>query len=219
MKIKAILGLMMLLTSASQAVVLITLTENPTTGPVVKTSTLSPVLDGRLVRIGTFDLQPLANSTFAQLAATFHEFSTTQMGHATNPNTGRINKTNIAGTVGTTGLLGSDDPDSFFVGKKIYIWIYNANSVDSAVDQGVFGSATASDTFKDQPSAFSMSMTRFTLAFGTFADGVPLNTASSTAGAPSANGPSLVLAGPVPEPGTSVFLLLGVLGMAFRRRK
>ena len=219
MKIKAILGLILILTSASQAAVVITLTENPSTGPVFKTSALSPVADGRLVRLGTFDVQPPANSTFAQLAATFHEFSTTQIGHSGAPNTGRMNKLNIAGTIGTTGPGGVDDPDSFFVGKKIYIWVYDSNSLNTAVGQGVFGSATSTDTFKDQGTTFSMSITRFTLAFGTFADGVPANTASSTAGAPAANGPSLILAGPVPEPGTSVFLLLGVLGMAFRRRK
>lgn len=206
-----------LLSAKLNAAVILTLTESPTSGPTFKTSTLSPVADGSLVRIGTFDALPPANSTFAQLALIFHEFSTTTIGHSGAPNTGRINRAGITGTIGTTGPLGTDDPDSFFVGKKVYIWVFNSTSADPLVDQGVFGSSTATDTFKDQATSFSVSMTHMALGFGTFLPGDATATTSSTASAP---GGSLVLGGsPVPEPSSLVFLFVGLVATVTKRRR
>ena len=210
MNLKTILGVTLLAVSPVTAAVTITLTENPTTGAQFQTSAGSPVLDGRLIRIGTFASDPLVGATFDTLSTAFSEFGTTTMGHASNVNSGRVNKASIAGST----LVPVDIPDSFFVGKKIYIWVYNAATADTLADQGIFSTSDATITFKDQGTAFSVSMTKMDQAFGTFTPGTA---ATSTVVLNTAGG-ILKLGAAVPEP-SSVFLLFGLSTLAFVRRR
>ena len=203
------------LLASSQAAVTINLSGNPTTGPQFSVappvSALIP--DGSTVRLGTFTATPAANATFADLAASFQEFGKIAAGsgtdNVTGANTGRIQRSNIAGG----NDVASPQPDSFFADKAVYIWVYSGAASPTA-PQGVFGSAT---TFKDQATAVSVSMGSFANAFGTFEVGNANATASYTGGA-TATAYKLA-AVQVPEP-TAAFLAVGsLLGLMARRRR
>jgi hypothetical protein len=202
--------------SSSMGAVTISLTGNPTSGPAFfNPSTV--VLDGSLIRIGTFNAAPATNSTFEALAAGFHEFARTTMGNASNVNTGHVVRQNIAGDTepGNPNAANSPDADSFFIGKNVYIWVYDSATADPSKPQGVYSTSLL---FADQPTAVSTSMTGYTTAYGQFAP--PLN------GGPVTNvvlNGGLVtrfnLAAPVPEPTVTVLGgLIAMLGLARRRR-
>jgi len=196
--------------AASQAAVTINLSGSPTTGPQFTVPGGALIPDGSTVRLGTFDAVPTAGATFAQLAASFQEFGKIATGSGTDnvsgANTGRIQRSNIAGGADAA----SPQPDSFFASKPVYIWVYSGASAATAA-QGVFGSAT---TFKDQPTAVSVSMGSFVGAFGTFADGGAAASATVATGVASA----YRLAAPIPEPSASILALLGI-GLLSRRKR
>lgn len=219
---KTILALLSVfaLSSVANAAVTISVTSNPTSGAQVFLSGGSTVIpDGSHVRIGTFVdagnafLEPSTTATFAQLEASFREFGTISSGHtaATGLNEGRINTTNIAGAA--TG-----EPDSFFVNKRIFLWIYNEPSPgagvapsSATVQQGVF--ATSSAVFLDQAVAVGVSLNNLTRAYGQYTGG----TAATTNSAVDNGVTALTLGAPVPEP--SSIALLGLIGLAGLRRK
>ena len=176
---------------SSQAAVTINLSGNPTTGAQFTVGG-SVIPDGSTVRLGTFATEPAAGATFAELALSFMEFGQIAAGSGTNnaagANTGRIQRSNIAG--------GNDEaspqPDSFFAGKPVYLWVYRGAASES-VPQGVFGSATI---FKDQATAVSVSMGSFASAFGSWGTGA--GAASVTPGATAGTASGYQLAGPGP---------------------
>lgn len=196
--------------AASQAAVTINLSGSPTTGPQFTVPGGALIPDGSTVRLGTFEAVPTAGATFAQLAASFQEFGKIATGsgtdNASGANTGRIQRSNIAGGADAA----SPQPDSFFASKPVYIWVYSGASAGTAA-QGVFGSAT---TFKDQATAVSVSMGSFVSAFGTFADGGLPASATVAGGVASA----YRLAAPIPEPSASILALLGI-GLLSRRKR
>lgn len=201
--------------SSSMGAVTITLSGNPNNGAQLFTAAGaagSIVADGNLIRIGTFTSQPAADSTFATLASSFHEFARTTTGRDSGAaNIGRPNRANIAGSAdaGT-----SPDPDSFFVGKSIYIWVYNAAASSDSVAQGIFLS-TSGLVFEDAASATSVSGTTFTVGIGTGGQGWTPTTTELAAGAAT----RLNLSAPVPEPSASLLAgLLVSLGLIRRRR-
>lgn len=208
----------------SHAAVLVSITSNPTSGAQIFLSDGPPsiISDGSHVRIGTFvdgannHVEPSATSTFTTLATSFREFAFLSSGHtaATGQNEGRINFTNIAGA--PTG-----EPDSFFVGKKIYIWVYNqpspgagaAPAASDSLQQGVF--STSSLVFLDQATAVSFSLNNATRAYGRYdAPGTQASSNSTTDNAVT----QLKLAA-VPEPSTAALGLLAGLGLMIRRRR
>lgn len=198
--------------ASTNAAVLVTLTENLNSGPQFRTSTLSPVLDGKLVRIGTFAVAPTAAQTFSQLSALFLEFGTTTIGNVTatlaDDNLGRISRSSIAGTSGN---------DASFVGAKIYIWVYNAATADTVADQGIYSS---SDTvtpvvFGPGPASTSVSMLKMDQAFGKF---IPGTAATTTVVLGSSSGGFLTLGAAVPEPSAIMLSSLAALTLLRRRR-
>jgi len=197
--------------AASQAAVTINLSGSPTTGPQFTVPGGALIPDGSTVRLGTFDAVPTAGATFAQLAASFQEFGKIATGsgtdNASGANTGRIQRSNIAGGADAA----SPQPDSFFASKPVYIWVYSGATSAATAAQGVFGSAT---TFKDQATAVSVSMGSFVSAFGTFADGGAAASATVAGGVASA----YRLAAPIPEPSASILALLGI-GLLSRRKR
>lgn len=217
MKLRNTLLALALSIATAQSAVLVSLTENPNSGPQFFLSdgvTLVP--DGSFVRIGTFSngFDPSSTGDFAALAAEFHDFGFTTVGTTNVANVGRIQRTNIGGDA-------SGDPDSFFVSKDIYIWVYNQPGVGSSapaasasLQQGIFSSSVASVKFADQANALSVSMTNLDEEYGAYNPG----TAALAEG--SAGGVSkFTLAGQIPEP--SVFglgVLTGLLVLVRRRR-
>jgi hypothetical protein len=203
------------LASISNGAVSINLSGSPSTGPqfVVGTANNDFVLDGSLVRLGTFDTVPAAGATFAELGSTFHEFARTTIGHtnASAPvNEGRINR---SGIVSDPASATSPQPDSFFVGKTIYIWVYDAASESLGVAQGIF--STAQNTYQDQAAALSISTNSFLAAFGNGGAGWT-QTSTQLNGAVAS---FYHLSAPIPEPASvTVFGLLGALGLMRRRR-
>ncbi len=198
-------------TTQSQAVVTITLTGNPNTGPAffVSADAGSPVvLDGSLIRIGTFETAPDAGDSFANYASSFREFGRTTMGNATNVNTGHVVRQNIPGGDAASG---SPDPDSFFIGKTIYIWVYSTPGAQDDVSQGVYATTAV---FADQPTAVSTSMTTYSQAFGVLPGGTPASVVL--------NGTSVTrfnLSAPlIPEPATGALALLAAIALGRRRR-
>lgn len=193
---------------ASQAAVIISVTSG-TSSPVFRTSTGTLVPDGSFVRIGTFAVEPSASSTFADLNASFQDFGFTTTGHtaAAGANKGLINRTGITGDSG-------GQPDSFFVSKPVYLWVFNDTVANSTADQGVYKATTG--VFVDDPlgSATSVSVSSFRSAYGAFNPGTA---ASVTANAGNTATASFALAGAVPEP--SVTALFGLLGLVGLRRK
>jgi hypothetical protein len=202
------------LTAPTYAVISVSLTENPNSGPqffIGATSSL--VQNGSLVRIGTFDSPPTASSNFATYAASFKEFARTTFAHSNQPanNIGRINVLNITGGTGAESPL----PDTDFIGKSIYVWVYTDADGDASGQeaQGLFQTNL---TFAEQPTAVATSMTSYVTAYGSTAFGqssVDLN----------ANVPPGVaafhLAPGIPEPTTTATLgLLAALGLMRRRR-
>lgn len=201
-----------LFSKAAGAAVLISVTSG-TSSPTFRTTTSTLIADGSYVRIGTFESEPAADSTFAQLAGLFQEFGTTTSGHTAGAgaNKGLLSKTDIAGAAG-------GQPDSYFVGKSVYIWVYSEAGLDATTSataqQGVFKSTTG--VFVDDPLGFatSVSTSSFRTAYGQV-DGVA---ATTTANAGNTATASFTLAGAIPEPSSSVlFLLVGVLGLVRRR--
>ena len=198
--------------SSSMGAVTISLTGNPTSGPAFFTSVgaATPVLDGNLIRIGTFAVAPNAGSLFSDLASSFHEFARTTMGNATPAaaNTGHPVRNNITGS--TDG--NSPDDDSFFLGKNVYIWVYNSVTADAAANQGIFSSTLV---YLDQATSVSTSTTGYVNAFGAFNTGTP----SSVAGTATVTSRFNLAAPGVPEPATLTFGgVLAALGLLRRRR-
>lgn len=222
---KTILSLLSVfaLSSAATAAVTVSVTSNPTSGAQIFLSGGGTVIpDGSHVRIGTFVdagnafLEPSTTATFAQLEASFREFGTISSGHtaATGLNEGRINTTNIAGAA--TG-----EPDSFFVNKRIFLWVYNEPSPgagvapsSATVQQGVF--ATSAAVFLDQAVAVGVSLNNLTRAYGQYTGG---GTAAATNSAVDNGVTALTLAAPAAVPEPSAIALLGLIGLAGLRRK
>ena len=206
--------------SQSQAVVTVSLTGNPTSGPAffVGSSAASPVvLDGSLIRLGTFvnsenlHTAPSAGGSFVEFASSFREFARTTMGNATNTNTGHVVRQNIPGGDAASG---SPDLDSFFVGKTIYIWVYGAAVAGDLVPQGVFATTLS---FADQPSAVSTSMTTYINAYGQFTPGTAAQSVTAVQGTAPVTRFNLAI--PVPEPAALTMLgLLAASGLMRRRR-
>ena len=71
----------------------------------------------------------------------------------------------ISTRVGYSGgdVPNSPDPDSFFIGKRIYIWVYNSATETPFGNQGIFSTAV---TFHDDPAPVSTSTTGYVNAFG-----------------------------------------------------
>jgi len=204
----------LVLAANSFAAVSINLSGNPNSGPQFFTgagsSTVIP--DGSLIRIGTFDAAPSAGAAFASYAGSFREFGRTTIGNATNvnPGTGRVNRLAILGGAAPD----SPDEDASFVGKTIYIWVYNSASAssDPSVAQGVFATSL---TFADQATALSTSITGYINAFGTAGDGGPAASVEKNAN----NLATRFNLAAVPEPTVTMSLgLLGALGLMRRRR-
>jgi hypothetical protein len=200
--------------SITSAAVTLNLAGSPSTGPqfVVGSGNTTFAMDGSLIRVGTFESVPSANATFTTLESAFREFGRTTIGHsnaAAPVNQGRVNRAGIAGIEGGT----SPDADSFFIGKSVYIWVYNGASSDPMAAQGVFSTAQA--TFADAAAAVSLSVNLFLSAFGTHD---PALNPTST----EVNGSNQVtffhLSVPVPEP--SAFAVTGLVALAaFMRRR
>jgi hypothetical protein len=197
--------------------VIISLSGNPSTGPqfVIGTGTSSFVLDGSLIRVGTFTSPPTATGSFESFASTFHEFGRTTMGHTTASapvNQGRLNRTQ-ANSINGSDTADSPDPDSFFVDKTVYIWVYGTATADASAPQGIF--STTQSTFKDQAAALTLSVNQFITGYGQLPGGNPtsVDTANNLATFFHLSAPA------IPEP-TSVatFGLLGFLGLMRRRR-
>ena len=202
------------LVSTGRAAVTINLSGSPTAGPQFTVPGGALIPDGSTVRLGTFAAAPAANATFVELAAAFQEFGIIATGSGTDnlagANTGRIQRSNIAGGAGAT----SPQPDSFFADKAVYIWVYSGAAAPTA-SQGVFGSAT---TYKDQATAVSVSMGSFVNAFGAFP--APLGSAASfTPSNPAGTATGYRLAGAIPEPSVAFLAVGSVLGFLVRRRK
>ena len=204
--------------TSSMAAVTLTLSGNPNNGPqfVVGSGTTTPVLDGSLVRIGTFDTVPDANGTFESFASSFREFGRTTIGHTTAAapvNLGRMNRANIPGIEGGT----SPDGDGSFVDKTIYIWVYNSATADPSVAQGIF--STSFNTFKDQATALSIGVNTFITPFGQHSPLRPQENATSVDKNANNQATFFHLSSPVPEPtSTVIFGLLAGLGIMRRRR-
>jgi len=211
--ILTLLGLAALATKSS-AVIAISLSGNPTSGPqfVVGPGSSSPVLDGRLIRIGTFETAPAAGATFEQFASSFQEFGRTTVGHTTAAapvNQGRVNR---SGVTGNNDSVQSPQPDTFFLGKTVYIWVYDSTTEDPTVAQGVFSTTQA--TFADALGATSTSVNQYRTAFGQFIPG-----SSTTVDVDAGNLVTFFhLAVPIPEPGTASLALLALAGLIRRRR-
>lgn len=205
----------LVLVANSMGAVTISLTGSPISGPSFfegSTGTMF-VPDGALIRIGTFANPPDPDTTFVDLLGSFHEFSRTTMGN-TNPaaaNTGHVVRNNIAGGNGPD----SPDPDSYFIGKNVYIWVHGDVDGDSTglEYQGVFSTALQ---YADQPTALSTSTIGYINAFGR-------NTASGARASVVLNAAHTLATRfnlvEVPEPSSAATLgLLTALGLACRRR-
>lgn len=207
---KALISLFSLMLSLSvNAAVSITLTEGVGGPSFVMQSEKGefPVPDGSLVRIGTFETAPNPLAAFWQLDLAFQEFGTTQMGHPSVPGTGRISK---------VGILGAPDgqPDSYFVGKKIYLWVYGSSPQAGGVYQGIYGSSINSFVFGT--GAYTASIANLDLAIGNAIGngGAFWQTSIGT----GASGPVLRLVA-FPEPSATWLALTGTLICVGKRRK
>lgn len=196
--------------ATSNAAVIVSLTGNPVSGPAffVTAGSSTVVPDGSLVRLGTFDAAPEANADFATFASSFREFARTTMGNASNVNTGHIVRNNLTGGTGPE----SPDGDASFIGKTIYIWVYNSATDSASVEQGVFATTLA---YADQATALATSLTTYVNAFGRSSAGA----ASVEKNAAQTAVTRFNLAPVVPEPSVTLSLgLLGALGLMRRRR-
>jgi hypothetical protein len=213
----SLLGLSFLAVAPNaDAVIAITLSGNPTTGPqfVVGAGTSNPVPDGSLIRIGTFEAAPNVNGTFAEYAAAFQEFGRTTVGHTTASapvNQGRVNRANISGN---NDPVQSPQPDTYFLGRTVYIWVYNSATEDPLAPQGIFSTSQA--VFTDALSSTSTSVNQYLTPAGRFPAPLGTQTSVDTSG-------NLVtvfhLAVVIPEPAsTAMFGLLAALGLMRRRR-
>jgi hypothetical protein len=215
MKIASIFFALAVAVTSANAAVTVSISTAPTGAQFFLSDGTTVLPDGSHFRIGTFTAVPAANATFATLKETFQEFAITTSGSSSAPNTGRTNRTNIAGA--TTGLA-----DSEFVGDKIYIWVYNAPGVagdppaDSpTLQQGVFSTTVTTATFKDQATAVALSTANLDQAFGSYVSAG--GTAASTTGATGAV-TRLTLAAQIPEASTFTLSALAVLGLMRRKR-
>ncbi len=166
------------------------------------------VPNGSLVRIGTF-------STPGDLS-TFVQFGTSTV--KTYPSLGG-NPGKVVGSVAS----GTEEDDTQFNGKDIYIWIYNAATEAAATQSGIFR-ATVNGTgdgwvFKDNNTgSLDADSSALDVAAINVAISPPgLNGASVGTGVNTATS-RLILAA-VPEPTTATFAgLVGLLALSRRRR-
>jgi uncharacterized protein (TIGR03382 family) len=203
--------------SKSAAVIAISLSGNPSTGPqfVVGPGTTTPVLDGRLIRIGTFETAPAAGATFDDFASSFQEFGRTTIGHTTAAapvDQGRVNR---SGVTGNTDPVQSPQPDTYFLGRTVYIWVYDSATESSSVAQGLFSTTQA--TFADALGATSTSVNQYYTAYGRFEGGTATSTTINTTTDPD-QVTFFHLAVPIPEPATASLGLLALAGLMRRRR-
>ncbi len=196
------------LAASSQAAVTINLSGNPTSGPQFYVVGGLFVPDNSTVRLGTFAATPSVNATFPELSASFLEFGRIGSGtdNASGANTGRIQRSNIAGSSDATSPL----PDSYFADKPVYLFVYGGDV--NSIFKGVFGSNT---TFKDQATAVSVSMGSFASAYGSYSNGYR---ASFTPGTVAGTAASYQLY-TVPEPSAALLAAGSVLGLMVRRRR
>jgi hypothetical protein len=220
----SLVSLALLASGVNAAITGVSLSGSPTAGSVFVTNatTTSILPDGSLVRIGTFESAPAANSTFAALSSAFREFSRTTLGITRNPQVadpaqdgrGRMNRPNLTGIEGGT----SPDADSFFSGKAVYIWVYNSTAEDPLAAQGIFMSNQAAPNFPAEslPTATAFSINQFRTAIGThdpaanpaFVDLSGTNTVTF-----------FHLSAPIPEPSSTITLgIVAALGLMRRRR-
>lgn len=203
--------------SSSMAVVSINFSGSPASGPqfFISSNSSTVVPDGSLMRFGTFNTPPPANGNFVEFATSptnpFHEFGRTTMG--------RDNLAAGNGRPVRNGITGGDvpnspDPDSFFVGKTIYVWVYDATTADPLANQGIFATTLA---FVDDAAPLSTSTTGYVNAFGVHA--APLT--GDQASVVLANGlvTRFNLAQPIPEPATILSLAFAVVFGLVRRRR
>jgi hypothetical protein len=197
----------------SHAVITISFSQNPTTGPSFISSLATggvPLPTGSLVRIGTFAAEPNALGNLDTDFGSFQEFATTTIGRDVGgPTDGILLRGGAAGIAG---------PNSF-AGQQIYIWVYNAPTAQGASDEGIYRSmgAAGPNVFPapDQPASTPFSVTTFTSAYGTLL--TPATSTPDPDGAGAAR-QTLQLAG-VPEPSTSLVMLFAGAGLLLRRRR
>ena len=187
------------------AALAITISTNPVSGAyfVVADGT-TRIPDGSLVRLGTFDAPPVANADGAALNLSFKEYATTTVGHSaeTVANKGMINRTNIpAGT----GVAETD-----FIGRQLYIWVYNAPTAVSATQWGVFTSDRT-----DIPSPWKFPVDDLPLAAGT----LNINRAFGSPGIPAEVSPGTLIYRLSGIPETSTLSLVVLAGLGFTRRR
>lgn len=204
--------------STSMGAVTINLSGNPNSGPQFFTGPGVVVPDGSLIRLGTFATAPAANVGFAAAEAAFSEFARTTMGrdNITTPTLGHPVRNNIAGS---PDAVTSPQPDSFFIGKNVYVWVYGGTAQDPTANQGIYSTALV---YADQPTALSTSTTSYLNAFGSFAPLGQAGQQNATVAINTALTPneatSFLLASLVPEPSSLTLGLFAALGLLRRRR-
>lgn len=173
------------------------------TGPVV-TDSAGATVAGGLVRIGTLTGAPASNS-LSDIDAVFSEFATAA--------------TSAAGLLGSTS---SNAAGGAFDGQQIYLWVFNAASMGSASQHGVF-------TPGDPNAPVAGAAWIYPVHTGTGSDNATvslnalLNGGADLSVTPgividSASGGKLALT-PIPEPSGALLAGLAGLAIAFRRRR
>lgn len=172
-------------------------------GVNVTTEGSAPLPGGYTIRIGTYDADPAANSSFAQLQASFKEFSVT-----TSPTSGASSGLITAADSTSVVFAASAQNAPTFNGKSIYFLIGDTNAY--GVIKGQTPSATSWTFPADTSGTASVNAIASSAAAFIPVVGKEIDNASGA--------DTLVLVGAIPEPSVGLLSVLG-LGLLIKRRR
>ncbi len=188
--------------------------QSSTTGSFFTVATTTAKLtSASLVRIGTFLNVPSSTATAADLDRDFKEFAVSTTGYKSSPAAASDPSKFATATVNVkAGGVNAD-----FLGKKLYLFVYNATTAAAATHAAVFSSNLTAATSPQSTWFFAGDETpgASDLTYGIN----DLNQAWNGSAPSTTAGPLVLNTIAVPEPASMVFGALGLVGLLARRRR